>query len=116
MKTMGIIEDRQYEEKCPPSTSAIELPYWLSFWSPPEGNPIKDPTKPYEGLDFVRKRTVVELNIMGLIETEFRVEIRLLHGLYQAQSRDGFQDTLCMEMTESVRAAGHRDEGVSPTL
>ena len=109
VKTMGIIEDRQYEEKCPPSTSAIELPYWLSFWSPPEGNPIKDPTKPYEGLDFVRKRTVVELNIMGLIETEFRVEIRLLHGLYQAQSRDGFQDTLCMEMTESVRAAGAPD-------
>ena len=106
VKTMGVYEDRLFEDKCPPNTEAVELPYWLSFYKPPDGNPLLDPTKPYDGLEFVRKRSIVELNLHATIATTFRVEVRLLHGLFQKQSRDGFQDTLCIDVTESSRAAG----------
>ena len=94
-KTMGIKQDQLFEEKCPKSTEALELPYWF------QGNGVPGATdynvqNPAMGT-YVWKRGLHELNIGGLDDITFRFEIRMLHGLYQNATRRGFLDTMCID-------------------
>ena len=95
LKTMGVIEGREFEEKCPKSTEALELPYWFG------GNGVfgdnnYNVANPKMGT-YVWKRGLHEINIGGQDETTFRFEVRMLHGLYQNATRRGFLDSMCID-------------------
>ena len=92
---MGVIEGREFEEKCPKSTEALELPYWFA------GNGVIGDTNYNEKFPkmgtYVWKRGLHEINIGGADETTFRFEVRMLHGLYQNATRRGFLDSMCID-------------------
>ena len=94
-KTMGTIPGREFEEKCPKSTEALELPFWFKGNGLPGGNE-HNVLNPEMGT-YVWKRGLHEINIGGLEEITFRFEVRMLHGLYQNATRRGFLDTMCID-------------------
>ena len=102
-KTMGSIPGREFEEKCPKSTEALELPFWFKGNGLPGGNE-HNVLNPEMGT-YVWKRGLHEINIGGLEEITFRFEVRMLHGLYQNATRRGFLDTMCIETLYPTRGS-----------
>ena len=90
-------ETRRFEQKCPASTDAEELPFWLE--------------QVVDG-EFVSKRGIVEINIMsnGDINVpntgyvKFRVEVRMLHGQYQ-HYKTQISNTLCIDVLRPKRVS-----------
>jgi hypothetical protein len=106
-KTMGIIPGREFEEKCPKSTEALELPFWFAangLYGATEHNVVKPKMGTY-----VWKRGLHEINIGGLDEVSFRFEVRMLHGLYQNETRRGFLDSMCVD-THYPERGGKKDK------
>jgi hypothetical protein len=94
--TMGVYADRLYEEKCPRSTNGLELPFWFArngLFGQVENNVAE----PASGT-FVDKKGLMELNLLANDDLQFRVEVRLLHGRYQADARRSFLDTMCVDL------------------
>ena len=100
---MGVIESREFEEKCPKSTEALELPYWFA------GNGVIGDMNYNEKFPqmgtYVWKRGLHEINIGGADETTFRFEVRMLHGLYQNATRRGFLDSMCIDTVYPERGS-----------
>ena len=97
--TMGEIQSRLYEDKCPPSTESTELPFWF----------VQRKERLSDG-DKVDKHNIMELSVLALEDITFRVEVRMLHGLYQLQTRSGFLDTLCIDAIGPERASTYPDQ------
>jgi len=104
-------EERRFEEKCPASTDAEELPFWMEHQVAGE---------------FVTKRGMVELNIMsnGDVDVEntafikFRVEVRMLHGQFQ-HYRTQLANTLCIDVLRPERVsplADHAFQVIMPRV
>ena len=97
--TMGEIQSRLYEDKCPPSTESTELPFWF----------VQRKERLSDG-EKVDKHNIMELSVLALEDITFRVEVRMLHGLYQLQTRSGFLDTLCIDAIGPERASTVPDQ------
>jgi len=103
--TMFEFPGRQFETKCPRSTNALEMPFWFSrnglYGTVVEDNNALEPA---DGT-FVNKKGLMELNLIANDDLQFRVEIRMLHGLYQAGNRRSFLDTMCMDLIGPSRGS-----------
>ena len=98
-KTMGEIQERLNEDKCPASTDAIEMPFWFS----------RKKDNAVDG-EYIDKHSLIEIHIMALEDIQFRVEMRMLHGLYQGQTRTNFLNTMCMDVLRGERASDVEQE------
>ena len=103
--TMGEIQSRLYEDKCPPSTESTELPFWF----------VQRKERLSDG-EKVDKHNIMELSVLALEDITFRVEVRMLHGLYQLQTRSGFLDTLCIDAIGPERASTVPDQQFSVVM
>ena len=103
--TMFEYPGRQYETKCPRSTNALEMPFWFSrngvYGGLVEDNNVLTPASG----TFVNKKGLMELNLIANDDLQFRVEIRMLHGLYQAGNRRSFLDTMCLDLVGPSRGS-----------
>jgi hypothetical protein len=101
--TMGVYADRLYEEKCPRSTNGLELPFWFAR-NGLFGQADNNEAEPASGT-FVDKKGLMELNMLANDDLQFRVEVRLLHGRYQAGARSSFLDTMCVDLVGPRRGS-----------
>ena len=101
--TMGVVQSQLYETKCPRSTNGLELPFWFAR-NGLYGSGTVNAASPEVGT-YVNKRGMMELNLIANDELQFRVEIRMLHGLYQERNRRSFLNTLCVDMIGPTRGA-----------
>ena len=103
--TMGEYPDRKFETKCPRSINALEMPFWFArnglFGGLAADN---NAASPLTGT-FVNKRGLMELNLLANDDVQFRVEVRMLHGLYQADARRSFLDTMCIDLSGPQRGS-----------
>ena len=102
--TMGVLTDRLNEVKCPRSTNGLEMPFWFArngLYGQPATNNVAEP----DPGTFVDKKGLMELNILGNDDVQFRVEIRMLHGRYQAANRRSFLDTMCIDLVGPQRGS-----------
>eukprot|EP00899_Mesostigma_viride_P008982 jgi/Mesvir1/18085/Mv09386-RA.1 len=98
----------EYELKCPPATSALELPYWFMQSRAKSDN---DSSSVLVGagasnsdiLSVLERDGIVELNVAVNVKMALRVEVRLLHGLYRELVQHLFQDTLCISVQRPTR-------------
>ena len=98
-KTMGEIQERLNEDKSPASTDAIEMPFWFA----------RKKDNAVDG-EYIDKHSLIEIHIMALEDIQFRVEMRMLHGLYQGQTRTNFLNTMCMDVLKGERASDVEQE------
>ena len=96
---MGEIQERLNEDKCPASTDAIEMPFWFA----------RKKDNAVDG-EYIDKHSLIEIHIMALEDIQFRVEMRMLHGLYQGQTRTNFLNTMCMDVLKGERASDVEQE------
>lgn len=99
---MREIESEKQEKKCPASQEALEMPFWFSRNSDgtATGYNVENP----EWGTYVWKRGMHELSLHAADDLPFRIEVRMLHGRYQANNRASFLNTICIDVEFPHRA------------
>ena len=93
---MREIPGAEQEQKCPPSQESLELPFWF--------NRNNDGSTTGYNVDnpswgtYVWKTGMHELSLHANDDFPFRIEVRMLHGLYQAENRASFLNTFCIDV------------------
>ena len=101
--SMKVKAGEEQEKKCPASQESLELPFWFARNNDGSatGYNVGNPTFG----NYVWKRGMHELSIQALDDLPFRVEVRMLHGRYQAENRESFLNSICIDVEFPTRAS-----------